>query len=69
MTDVGEQSLRLIIEPFLIAEEEKNDDHRCTKQVVIEIILENTELNQGLTRRLACTPLGGDLRHHQWSVL
>jgi hypothetical protein len=46
VTDVGEQSLRLIIEPFLITKEQKNDDHRCTKQVVIEIILKNTELNQ-----------------------
>jgi len=46
VTDVGEQSLRLIIEPLLITKEEKNDDHRCTEQVVIEIVLENTELNQ-----------------------
>ena len=46
MTDIREKSLRLILESFLIAKEEKNDDHRCAKQVGIEIILKNTELNQ-----------------------
>jgi len=38
--------LRLVLEPFLITKEEENDDHRCTKQVVVEIFLKNTEPNQ-----------------------
>src|ERR1700758_1601347 len=57
VTNVGEQSLRLIIEPFLIAKEEKNNDHRCTKQVVTEIILENTELNQSSYDKVQCSSL------------
>ena len=46
MTDVGEQSLRLILEPLLITKEEEDDHHRRAKQVVVEIILENTEFDQ-----------------------
>ena len=46
MTDIGEQCLRLVLEPFLVAKEEENDDHRSAKQVVVEITLENAEFNQ-----------------------
>ncbi|MGB0011518.1 MAG: hypothetical protein WBQ03_07920 [Candidatus Sulfotelmatobacter sp.] len=45
-TDIGNQSLRLIIEPFLISKTQANDDYQRTKEMVVKVFLENAELNQ-----------------------
>src|SRR4029077_21266702 len=42
-----DQGLRLIVEPFLITEKSKDDHHRRTHEMVIDIVPENTEFHQG----------------------
>ena len=52
MADIGDQSLRLIRPPFLIAEEEEYDDHGPAKDMVIEILFENAASDQDVYQRI-----------------
>jgi hypothetical protein len=52
MADIGDQSLRLIRPPFLIAEEEKYDDHGPAKDMVIEILFEEAASDQDICQRI-----------------
>jgi hypothetical protein len=38
------------LKPLLIPEEKKNDDHRCTDEMVIKIILENANLDEQICK-------------------
>src|SRR3989442_6731079 len=46
VADEGNQRLRLVVPPLLIPEEEKDDHHRCPKQMVIEVPLQEARLAQ-----------------------
>jgi hypothetical protein len=46
MRNVGNQSLRLIAEPFLIAKECADDHHRRPEEMVIEISLEEADFRK-----------------------
>src|SRR5207245_3858657 len=52
VADKRDQRLRLVIKPFLIPKEQKDEHHRCANQVVIEISLEETGLGQDLDERV-----------------
>jgi hypothetical protein len=43
---VRNQGLCLVVEPFLITKERIDDHHGCTHKMVVEIVVENTELHQ-----------------------
>jgi hypothetical protein len=43
----GNQGLSLIVEPFLITKQRKDDHHGCAHEMVIDIVPENTEFHQG----------------------
>src|SRR2546422_4170815 len=47
VADIGNQHLRLVREPLLVAEEQEEKDHRCANQVVVEVLVEEAELGQG----------------------
>src|SRR5262249_34228188 len=48
VADVRNQCLRLVLEPLLVSEERKDDHHRCTDQMVIEVTFEDARLGQSL---------------------
>lgn len=48
MTDVRNESLGLVVKPLLVAEEQKNDDHRSADEVVVKIRFQNSEPYQSL---------------------
>ena len=43
VADEGYQHLRLVLEPFLVAEEQKDDDHRSAYEVIVQVFLQKTE--------------------------
>src|SRR5262249_31229619 len=43
VADIGDQHLRLVLPPFLIAEGQEDDHHRCAQQLVVEILFEKPE--------------------------
>src|SRR4030095_820387 len=46
VADERNQRLRLVVPPLLIPEEEKDDHHRCPKQMVIDVPLQDARLAQ-----------------------
>src|SRR5207248_6092293 len=54
VADKRNQPLRLVLKPFLIAKEQKDEHHRRSNQVVIEIDLEETGPGQDLDERVHC---------------
>ena len=41
---------RFVIKPLLISEEKVNDHHRCADEVIVEVVLEETQPDQGLDK-------------------
>ncbi len=43
VADIRNQRLRLILKPLLISEKEEDDYHRGAKQMIVKVLLENTQ--------------------------
>src|SRR5215469_5457000 len=52
VADVRNQSLRFVLEPFLISKEEEDDHHRGADQVVIEVSLQKPRFRQQCDERI-----------------
>src|SRR5712664_764039 len=54
VADVWDQYLRLVLKPLLVAEKQKDDDHRSANEMVIEVLREKTGLAQDLYEPIHC---------------
>src|SRR5215471_21725293 len=52
VADKWNQHFRLVREPLLVPEEQEENDHRAANEVIVEVLFEETELEQGLDERV-----------------
>src|SRR5262249_44324871 len=66
VADKWKQCVRLVLEPFLIPKEQKDEHHRCPDQVVIEVALEEPGLRQLVDERVHWLLLAGAATAPRW---
>src|SRR5262249_12583535 len=56
VADIGDQHLGLVFEPFLVAEEQEDDDHRCADDVVVEVFSGEPAVGEAIDDEIHRTP-------------